>query len=225
MLDTKAGKRRKDYVSDYVVFDLETTGISYKNDAIIEISAIKVVGGSVVEEFSSLVNPLRHIPGAASAVNGITDAMVAQAPILDDVMPRFIDFIGDMILVGHNIHSFDMKFLYRDIRMLFGKVPDNDYVDTLFLSREKLPRLAHHRLVDLAIYYKISPEGAHRALNDCRMNQQIFERLALEKNSKYKKDTVKLCPHCNSTMVKRNGKYGIFWGCSGFPLCRYTENE
>ena len=90
MLDTKKGKRLKDYVPDYVVFDLETTGTSYKNDAIIEVSAVKVIGGGVVEEFSSLVNPLRHIPGYATAVNGISDDMVAGAPILDTGFVGFL---------------------------------------------------------------------------------------------------------------------------------------
>lgn len=224
MLDTSKGKRLKEYVPDYVVYDLETTGTSYKNDSIIEISAVKVVGGSVVDEFSTLVNPLRHIPGYATAVNGISDEMVADAPILDEVLPLFFEFIGDMVLVGHNIHSFDMKFLYRDAELLFGKVPNNDYVDSLYMSRVKLPKLAHHRLVDLAVYYGVSPEGAHRALNDCRMNQQIFERLATEDPAKSGADASKLCPRCNKSMVKRNGKFGIFWGCTGFPDCRYTEN-
>ena len=224
MLDTKKGKRLKDYVPDYVVFDLETTGTSYKNDAIIEVSAVKVIGGGVVEEFSSLVNPLRHIPGYATAVNGISDDMVADAPILDTVLSDFFMFIGDMVLVGHNIHSFDMKFLYRDAQLLFGKIPNNDYVDSLYMSRVKLPKLAHHRLVDLAVYYGISPEGAHRALNDCRMNQQVFERLAIENSSTSGADASKLCPCCKRAMIMRNGKFGYFWGCTGFPNCRYTEN-
>lgn len=177
MLGNQKGIRRKEYVPDYVVFDLETTGISDRRDQIIEISAIKVVGGSVVEEFSSLVNPLQPIPYYATRVNGITDAMVADAPILDTVLADFFRFVGDMVLVGHNIHTFDMKFIYRDAMRLYGKIPDNDYIDTLYMSRSCLPKLAHHRLVDLADYYGISTVGAHRALNDCRMNQQVYEML------------------------------------------------
>lgn len=224
MLDTVKGKRLKEYVSDYVVFDLETTGTSYKTDKIIEISAVKVIGGSPVEEFTSLVNPMTHIPYYATQVNGITDEMVADAPILDEVLPWFFEFIGDMILVGHNIHSFDMKFLYRDAEAMFGKIPNNDYVDSLYLSRTKLPKLAHHRLVDLAVHYDISPEGAHRALNDCRMNQQVFEYLAKEDPKKQEVVPDKICPRCGEAMVKRNGKFGAFYGCGGFPACRYTEN-
>ena len=112
MLAEKAGNKLKNqYVPDYVIFDLETTGISPRNDEVIEISAIKVVGGKIVEEFSTLVNPLRPIPFQATSVNGITDDMVKDAPTFDVVLKDFIDFAGDMILVGHNIHAFDIIHL------------------------------------------------------------------------------------------------------------------
>lgn len=181
MLGAVSGKRVEKYTPDYVVFDLETTGISPKTDEVIEISAVKVRAGRVVDEFQTLVNPGRQIPYGASSVNGITDDMVADAPPFCDVLRNFFDFIGDDVLVGHNIHSFDMKFLYRDAGKYFGMVPGNDYVDTLLLARRELPRLSHHRLVDLAEHYHISAEGAHRALNDCRMNQQVYECLAAER--------------------------------------------
>ena len=101
----------------------------------------------------------------------------------------------------------------------------NDYIDTLKLARLCLPDLGHHRLSNLAQYYGISTEGAHRALNDCRMNQQVFEQLAKEMDgSAGGKAKVKLCPICGQPMKKRNGRFGEFWGCSGFPGCRYTEN-
>lgn len=180
MLGSKRGKLINQYVSDYVVFDLETTGISSKYDEVIEISAVKVNNGKVTGEFSTLVNPGRRIPPGASRVNGITDEMVAGAPGFSDVLGDFFQFAGDMVLVGHNISSFDMKFLYRDAQKYFQKVPDNDYADTLILARKALPQLSHHRLVDLAEHYGFSAEGAHRALNDCRMNQKVYERLAEE---------------------------------------------
>lgn len=180
MLGSKRGKLINQYVSDYVVFDLETTGISSKYDEVIEISAVKVNNGKVTGEFSTLVNPGRRIPPGASRVNGITDEMVAGAPGFPDVLGDFFQFAGDMVLVGHNISSFDMKFLYRDAQKYFQKVPDNDYADTLILARKVLPQLSHHRLVDLAEHYGFSAEGAHRALNDCRMNQKVYERLAEE---------------------------------------------
>ena len=180
MLGNTKGKLINQYVPDYVLYDLETTGTSSKYDEVIEISAVKVKNGEVTEEFSQLVNPGRPIPYATSAVNHITDDMVAFAPMFDSVLQQFLVFIGDDVLVGHNINSFDMKFLYRDCERYFGQTLTNDYIDTLKLARLCLPELSHHRLGDLAQYYGISTAGAHRALNDCRMNQQVFEKLAKE---------------------------------------------
>ena len=225
MLSSKKGKCLNKHVADYCVFDLETTGTSCKMDEVVEISAVKVVGGEVVAEYSTLVNPGRPIPYLASVVNGITDDMVADSPDFETAFRGFLDFTGDMVLVGHNIHTFDMKFLYRDAEKFWGKTVGNDYIDTLTLSRICLPRLRHHKLVDLAEYYGVSIVGAHRALNDCRMNQIVFERLGQElaKPSDAAK-AVKVCPRCGSLLQKRSGRFGEFFGCSGYPNCRYTEN-
>ena len=172
------------YVADYVVFDLETTGISPKTDEVVEISAVKVEHGKVTDEFSTLVNPKQRIPYGASRVNGITDDMVAEAPFFEQVLEEFLEFIEGFVLVGHNIARFDMNFLYRDVEKYFERSLANDYIDTLQMARRELPNLEHHRLTDLAEYYGISAEGAHRALNDCRMNQQVFEKMG---NPVYKK--------------------------------------
>ncbi|MDO5154861.1 MAG: exonuclease domain-containing protein [Eubacteriales bacterium] len=225
MLGNKPGKQLNSYIPSYVLFDLETTGISSNYDEVIEISAIKVKDGKVVVEFSELVNPLRTIPYAASAVNGITDAMVKNAPTFAEVLPRFLEFAGDDVLVGHNIKSFDLKFIYRDAQKYLGQIPENDYVDTLRMAKKLLPELSHHRLTDLAQYYHLSTQGAHRALNDCRMNQKVFEAFGKALASQPEQATnAKTCPFCGEELRKRNGRYGAFWGCAGFPNCRYTEN-
>lgn len=178
MLGKIQGKQLCRYVPDYVLFDLETTGISCYYDEVIEISAVKVRNGTIVEEFSELVNPGRPIPVRASMVNRIYDDMVAGAPDFEEVLQRFLAFIGEDVLVGHNIHTFDMKFLYRDCEKYFGQTLTNDYVDTLKLSKMVFPNWRHRRLSDLAEYFGISTTGAHRALTDCRINQQVFELLA-----------------------------------------------
>lgn len=230
MLGTQRGKYLREYISDYVVFDLETTGCSHLNDAIIEISAIKVKEGKVIDTFSSLVNPERSIPAAATAVNHITDDMVKDEPIIDEVMIDFLQFIEEYPLVGHNIHNFDMKFIYRIVDFLYQKTLTNDYLDTLPYSRKKLPQLSNHKLVDLAAHYGIKTEGAHRALYDCEMNQKCFELMAKEKPElEAEKKAIeaaegRICPKCNSPLKKRNGIYGPFYGCTGYPDCRYTEN-
>ena len=227
MLGNTQGKLLNEYIEDYVVFDLETTGVSPYNDEVIEISAVKARKGKVVEEFSELVNPKRTIPFAASRVNNITDDMVSDAPFFDEVLRHFLEFVGEDVLVGHNIQSFDMKFIYRDCERYFHQLITNDYVDTLILAKRCFPEWRHRRLGDLADYYGISTRGAHRALADCRMNQRVFELLGKEMNTEKKKtlvSNVKTCPLCNLPLKKRNGRYGEFWGCTGFPNCRYTEN-
>lgn len=225
MLSKKPGKKLNTYVPDYVIFDLETTGISCANDQVVEISAVKVRDRKVVEEFSTLVNPGIPIPFYASEVNGITDDMVADSPCFENALKDFLDFIGDSILVGHNIHTFDMKFIQRDTLKYFGKQVGNDYIDTLQIARLYLPELGHHKLTDLAVHYGINCDGAHRALNDCRMNQQIFEFLGKEmENPSDAAKSVKKCPKCGSPLKKRSGRYGNFWGCTGYLNCRYTKN-
>lgn len=189
MLGNKPGRLLNKYPPNYVIFDLETTGISPGNDEVIEISAVKVRDGKVVDEFSTLVNPKRPIPYGASRVNGIRDEMVADAPLFFDVLKNFFAFIGDDVLVGHNIHAFDMKFIYRDSKKFYGLLPDNDYVDTLIVARKHLPAMSHHRLVDLAEHYHISSKGAHRALNDCHMNQKVYECMAAEMRSEKNTDS------------------------------------
>ena len=226
MLGNKKGIHIKKYVSDYVLFDLETTGMSV-NDEVIEISAVKVRNGIIVDEFSELVNPRRPIPYAASAVNHIYDEMVADADDFADVLPRFLLFVGDDILVGHNIASFDMRFLYRDCEKYFHQTLTNDYVDTLFIAKTVFPNWRHRNLGKLAEYYGLSTAGAHRALFDCKMNQQVFENMgkALQNNEiVLEEEKVKLCRRCGKPMKKRNGMYGEFYGCTGYPNCRYTEN-
>lgn len=222
MLGTNKGKHTIEYIPDHVIFDLETTGINCHSDEVIEISAIKVVGGKAEEEFSSLVNPQMKIPYYASEVNGITDDMVADAPTFDAILYDFLEFIGDLPLVGHNICAFDLLFIYRDSEKYFGKVPGNDYVDTLRMARLCLPDIKNYKLTDLAEHFGLETEGAHRALCDCRMNQLVYEKLGEILNSGTV--TIKKCHKCGEIMAKRSGKYGPFWGCGGYPNCRYTEN-
>lgn len=224
-LSNTPGKKLNIYVPDYVVLDLETTGIHPFSDQVVEISAVKVIGGFVDSEFSTLVNPGMHIPHNASAVNNITDDMVADSPTFDVAFKDFLDFTGDSVLVGHNIQLFDLKFLYRDARKFWGKTLGNDYIDTLPLSRKYLPELKHHTLLDLAKHYNITIKDAHRALGDCRMNQRIFESLKEDmENPSDGAKAVLTCPRCGNVLRKKTGKFGPFYGCAGYPDCRYTRN-
>ncbi len=227
MLGDAIGKDLNTFVPDYVIFDLETTGMNpLLGDRIVEISAIKVIDHKVVEEFSTLVNPGRNIPDRVIAVHGITNEMVEDAPNGREALSAFLDFVGDSILVGHNIKYFDLNFLKVECSLFFDqKVPTNDYVDTLILAKHCMPEMAHRNLTGLATHFGLSDEGAHRALADCRMNQKVYECLK-EETEKYDsgQKTVPKCEKCGKKMVIRKGKYGEFWGCSGYPSCKNTIN-
>ena len=194
--------------------------MSVARDDIIEISAVRGRNGQIVDTFSTLVNPGRAIPDDATAVNGITDEMVRDAPEIGTALSGFLEFAGKEVLVGHNIHSFDMNFVYDAALEQFGKKVDNDYIDTLYLAKRCLPGLKSYRLTDLAAYFSVSAEGAHRALNDCLMNQKCYEELGRLLSG----IPMDLCPRCGGELVKRNGKFGAFFGCSNYPSCRYTKN-
>ncbi len=225
MLGNREGCKWKTPVSEYVVFDLETTGVSPASDRVIEVSAVKVRSCAVVDTFSTLVDPGCHISESASAINGIYDSMVAGMPRMEAVLPEFLDFIGEDVLVGHNIHAFDLKFIYRDSRALFGKIPENCFIDTLHLARKCMPELAHHKLTDLAGHFGFATEGAHRALFDCHMTQQVYERLKQEERLFAEgKKQIPRCEKCGKPLKLRNGKFGVFWGCSGYPYCTFTRN-
>lgn len=214
------GKRISKYVENYVVFDFETTGISVSRDDIIEISAIRVRDHEQTDIFSRLVNPGRPIPPAASRVNGITDEMVCGEDGLCVILPEFLDFIGEDILVGHNIQSFDLLFLSRAADKVNARTVKNDFIDTLYMARSCIPTLTHHRLTDLAEYFKVSTKGAHRALNDCMMNQICYEHMGKLLNE----TDIPICPRCGGELLKRSGRFGPFFGCSNYPVCRYTKN-
>ena len=224
MLGKNKGRIMDEYVKDCVVFDLETTGTSCRRDRIIEIGALKIKDGSLIDSFSTLVNPECSIPYGASQVNGITDEMVAGEKPIEMILPVFLDFVEDLPLVGHNIRRFDMEFIYRFSRQCFeDQIPDNPVIDTLPMARHCLPQLSHYRMVDLAEYFGLSAEGAHRALFDCQMTWQVYTELG--KLIPEAREKARTCPKCGRFLVRRSGRYGSFMGCEGFPDCRYTSRS
>lgn len=178
------GKSLIEVPNRYVVFDIETTGLDPMYDEIIEIGAIKVVEGNIVDTFSTFIKPKYEIPEFITELTGITNDMVKDAPKIKDVLPMFIDFIKDDVLVGHNV-NFDINFIYDNLVKLNYEPLKNDFIDTLRLSRRLLPNLHHHRLVDLTEYYKISSEGSHRAIRDIEMTLEVLKLLCNEITDKY----------------------------------------
>ncbi|WP_041231224.1 3'-5' exonuclease [Deinococcus peraridilitoris] len=166
---------------EYVVFDLETTGLSPEKDAIIEIGAMYVRDGELIEAplFHALVNPEREIPWYASRVHGIRNAHVAGAPKLAEVLPAFLDFVGDRAVVAHNI-GFDAGFMRMATRRHGLLWTPREEICTVQLSRRAFPRERSHKLDLLASRFGLSFEegGRHRSLGDVRVTAQAF--LALQ---------------------------------------------
>ncbi len=154
----------QDIDATYCVLDLETTGFSPKTEKITEIGIMKVKNGEVIEEFCEFVNPQKPIPEKVVEVTHITDDMVKDAPTIDVIFPKVLDFIKDSILVAHNA-SFDMGFL-KYVAKELGYEFDFTYVDTLPLARKLFPDIKKHKLGKIAEYLKIKVEVAHRALDD-----------------------------------------------------------
>ena len=184
-LREQKGNSLIEFPNKYIAFDIETTGLDPMYDEIIEIGAIKIENGKEVEVFSTLVKPKYEIDEFISELTGITNKMVKESPSIDKVLPKFIDFIKDSIILGHNV-NFDINFIYDNLIKYDMNPITNDFIDTLRLSRRLLPELEHHRLSDLADYYNINTVGSHRSLKDVRMTIEVYnnlEKLALEKYS------------------------------------------
>lgn len=155
----------------FVAFDFETTGLDAYSDQIIEIGAVRVVGGYVVDTFQRLVDPGRPIPRAASDVNGITDQMVAGKPAIYEALPAFLYFIGDDVIAAHNV-SFDWKFLANACRQYRFRCPSQCF-DTMALARY-WPDAENKKLGTLAAAAGIRIDNAHRALADARAAAELI---------------------------------------------------
>jgi DNA polymerase III subunit epsilon len=164
--------RRMRTGGNFVALDIETTGLSSKKDYIIEIAAVKFMAAQPVEEYCTLVRPAISIPHNITSITGITDSMVAKAPYIDEIFHEFLCFIKDYKLVAHN-SAFDMRFLQRHAQEL-GYQINNEIIDTLQLSRKKVPFLNNHKLQTLVWHFNISTNGKHRALADSHATAQVY---------------------------------------------------
>lgn len=162
----------------FVVFDLETTGGNSSHDAVTEIGAVKVRGGQVIGEFSTLVNPQREIPTGIVSITGISNAMVVDAPPFDGVLPSFLEFCAGSVLVAHNA-AFDIGFLKANCQQLDLRWPKPPVVCTLRLARRVLLRdeSPNHKLGTLARVLNARTEPNHRALTDARTTVDVLHSL------------------------------------------------
>jgi DNA polymerase III epsilon subunit family exonuclease len=154
---------------EFLALDLETTGLAAGHDRVVEIGAVRFDGsGRELARFERLVNPGRAMPRAAQAVHGLSDADLAGAPSAHEVLPEFLEFLGDpgaTTLLAHNAW-FDAGFLGRELARVGRSSPGHTVTDTLALARRRLPHLRNHRLDTLANALGLDPDGPHRALAD-----------------------------------------------------------
>lgn len=162
---------------NYTVVDIETTDLSIYNAEIIELSAIKVRNNIIVDKFTTLVRPQSCIPLNIVMLTGITNEMVQNAPTVDNVIQSFLDFIGDDILLGHNIYQYDLNILYDITYSLLHKQIKNDVIDTFKYAKHCDVDVPNYKLSTLAAYYNITNEQEHRSLYDCVTNHKIYQEL------------------------------------------------
>jgi DNA polymerase III epsilon subunit family exonuclease len=178
----------------FVVVDLETTGASPKKGAAItEIGAVKVRSGEYLGNFESFVNPLSPIPDYITQMTGITDLMLAKAPVIDEILPAFLEFAGkhnEVIIVAHNA-PFDLSFLKSAAKELEITWPKYKTLDTVTIARQVLTKeeVPNCKLQTLAQYFGTNTQPNHRALDDAKATTEILHGL-LERLGSFDVNTV-----------------------------------
>lgn len=167
-----------------IVLDLETTGLDYKREKIIEFAALRLENGVIVDEYETLINPCQEIRQSSINIHGITPEMVENAPTLEEVMPKILEFIGDNDIVAHNA-IFDYSFLNQASRELYGKYLPNAKIDTQHLFREVFPEEFSHGLSSLLKRFDVEVETRHRAMADARGLALAYPKLREMFRQKY----------------------------------------
>lgn len=162
--------------SDFTIIDLETSGLDPSFDEIIEVGALKIRDQKIVDTFQSLVKPNNFISDFIENLTGITNEMLSTAPRIKPTLKSFNEFIGDDILMGHNV-NFDINFLYDDLYYYFDFKLTNDYVDLMRLTRKIYTNFENHKLNTIAKELNIFPSEEHRALHDCKTVYSILQKL------------------------------------------------
>lgn len=165
--------------AEYIVFDIETTGLSVVNNKIIEIAGVKMQGEKVVDSFSTFIDPHENIPYNITQLTSITNEMVKGAPDIKDKLPEFVEFIGDCVLVAHNA-QFDIGFIQANLKAIGLPPVPNPVLDTLELARYLYPDLKNHRLNTLTTKFKVNLENHHRAVDDAAALGEVLQNMIKE---------------------------------------------
>ena len=165
---------RLEELNDYLVLDLETTGFSPKYDDILEFSGVKIRNGRVFESLTTFIRPSKRIPYHISSVNHIYDHMVADAPLPGQIMPKIREFLGNDVIVGHNV-GFDLRFLDMAFRTYLGLRLSAVFFDTMALSKYVIRDVPNHKLATLSDFCGCKCQPKHRAEADCLSTHEILQ--------------------------------------------------
>lgn len=169
-------KPNNTHLNNYTVIDIETTGLNPNYCEIIEVAALKICNGNIISTFNSLIKPSHIISDEISNLTGIKQSELDNAALLTDVLPKYLDFISDDMIVGHNV-NFDIRFINSSAKKLQLPQLNNDILDTLNLSRNVVPALKTHKLEYLIKYFNIDQSISHRALEDCKSTYHLLNCL------------------------------------------------
>ncbi|MCM8762837.1 MAG: exonuclease domain-containing protein [Candidatus Omnitrophica bacterium] len=163
---------------EFVIFDTETTGFEPEaGDRIIEIAAVKLIGTQIKNEFHALINPCRQISEEAIAIHHITNAMLKDAPLMEEVMPKFLDFVEGSVLCAYNA-AFDLGFINKELQLLNRNLAwQIPVIDILAMARRLLPHLGQYNLGYVANTLGVKKEQIHRALSDVYLSVDVFKWL------------------------------------------------
>ena len=167
-----------------VVIDVETTGLDYTREKIIEFAGVKLVNGKIKETFETLVNPHHHIRKSSQAIHGISEDDLKDAPEEEEIYPEIFEFIGDATIVAHNA-VFDFSFLNRTSKRLYNKVLENNYIDTQMMFKEVYPQFESCGLDCLITVFGSSNEHRHRAMGDAMALAKCYPKLKALYYQKY----------------------------------------
>lgn len=174
MKDPEMGRSLLENRRSFVALDIETTGLDPVKNKIIELAAIRIEEGAVAEKFSELVYPGEPVSGFITNLTGITNGMLRGARTIEQVLPDFLAFVGDSVVLGQNVR-FDISFIGENSRRLFGRYFSNDYLDTLRFSRMLFKEHRHHTLADQVRRFGIGESVEHRALADAEQTYRCYE--------------------------------------------------
>ncbi|MBR1727918.1 MAG: 3'-5' exonuclease [Selenomonadaceae bacterium] len=179
-IEIKKGNSLEEIPSNYVIVDIETTGLNPKTDSIIEVGCIKFRNGKEFGRYESIIKTPKELSSKIKRMTGLSDEILNEAPEMKTIAPRLWAFLKNEIIVGHNI-NFDIQFLYINFYEILGKEFTNDYVDTLKIFKRAYPRLKSYSLENLCNKFKICA-GHHRAIVDCLIVEEIINRMRKSEN-------------------------------------------